>query len=122
MILLQLYKVLFILLFLQELLFEISVKGDNINTMLNCTFIKIDLLMLYHVLYNDLGNFSNSMSIFMLLLSFCLLFQILFTLISININNKEKNEEAQKKSSSKKGIKEIYEGMEEMNSNNETCS
>ena len=25
----------------------------------------------------------------------------------------------QKKSSSKKGIKEIYEGMEEMNSNNE---
>ena len=87
-----------ILLFLQELLFEISVKGDNINTMLNCTFIKIDLLMLYHVLYNDLGNFSNSMSIFVLLLSFCLLF-LLFTLISININNKEKNNGAQKKSS-----------------------
>ena len=55
----------------------------------------------------------------MLLLSFCLLFQILFTLISININNKEKNEGAQKKTSSKKGKKETYEGMEEMNSNNE---
>ena len=58
------------------------------------------------------------MSIFMLLLSFCLLFQILFTLISINIINKKKWRSSKKKSSSKKGIKEIYEGMEEMNSNN----
>ena len=99
--------------------FENSVNGGNISTMLNCTFIKTDLIMLYHVLYNDLGNSSNSMSKFTLLLSFCLLFQILFTLISININNKEKNEGVQKKSSSKKGKKETYEGMEEMNSNNE---
>ena len=67
--------------------FENSVNGCNIKT---------DLIMLYHILYNDLGNFSNSMSIFMLLLSFCLLF-LLFTLISININNKEKNEEGSKK-------------------------
>ena len=78
--------------------FENSVNGGNISTMLNCTFIKTDLIMLYHILYNDLGNFSNSMSIFVLLLSFCLLF-LLFTLISININNKEKNNGAQKKSS-----------------------
>ncbi len=99
--------------------FENSVNGGNISTMLNCTFIKTDLIMLYHILYNDLGNSSNSMSIFTLLLSFCLLFQILFTLISININNKEKNEGVQKKTNSKKGKKETYEGMEEMNSNNE---
>ena len=56
--------------------FEEYVNGGDMNTMLNCTFIKTDLVMLYNVLYNDLGNYCKSMSIFMLLLSFCLLFQI----------------------------------------------
>ena len=70
--------------------FENSVNGGNISTMLNCNFIMIDLIMLYHILYIYLVNFSYIMSIFMLLLSFCLLFQILFTLISINIINKKK--------------------------------
>ncbi len=36
--------------------FENFVNGGNISTMLNCTFIKTDLIMLYHILYNDLGN------------------------------------------------------------------
>ena len=76
--------------------FENSVNGCNISTMLNCNFIMIDLIMLYHILYIYLVNFSYIMSIFMLLLSFCLLF-LLFTLISININNIEKNEEGSKK-------------------------
>ena len=100
--------------------FENSVNGGDIKTMLNCTFIKSDLIMLYNILYNDLGDFSHSMSIYMILFSGFLLFQIFFTLIGLNLKNINEIEESEKEKQkkSKKGNKETNNETE-INSNNE---
>ena len=91
----------------------------NINTMLNCDFMKSNLNILFNVLYYDLGKNSINFGIYLIIYSLLLMIIIIFNLLIIHIREiwYEKNTSFELKSGNHKNIN--FNHLEEIDSKNQ---